>query len=231
MPCSRIRAVSSDRRYGPRDRITVWCIGIAVCGGSTTRMRNHADVFSAKASTSCLPVVRNTRACRPSRCLAALCMSGTRTQVSPSPGDHDARHSRTRGSARSWVAAAALALMPLAKGCVASTTTRMALSRSHVRRPAAPPKPPMRTAPTGSRGSATRPASELITGMFSATSPAASARASPVPPSTSTTGVSVMSSMYCRRGRRCEVLSSVPASRDNCLWGSRFPGRVPCPRR
>ena len=51
-------------------------------------------------------------------------------------------------------------------------------------RPSTPPKPPMRTDPSGKRGCCTRPASEEMTSLPSATSAAARARASPVPPRT-----------------------------------------------
>ena len=48
--------------------------------------------------------------------------------------------------------------------------------------PSAPPNPPIRTGPCGSRGSRTRPASDDSTSVPAATSMAASSRASPVPP-------------------------------------------------
>jgi hypothetical protein len=63
----------------------------------------------------------------------------------------------------SVVTAAAVAVITEANGCVASMTASMWLSRSQVRRPEAPPKPPIRISPTGSAGERTRPASDEIT--------------------------------------------------------------------
>jgi hypothetical protein len=73
-----------------------------------------------------------------------------------------------------------------ANGCVASTTARGRCCVSQSASPSGPPNPPIRTSPSGSTGSATRPASEESTSTPAATSAAASRRASPVPPSTST---------------------------------------------
>jgi hypothetical protein len=79
-------------------------------------------------------------------------------------------------------ARAALAVIVAANGWVASTRRVMCSARRKAARPSAPPKPPIRTSPSGSRGRLTRPASEEITSAPAAVSSAASSRASPVPP-------------------------------------------------
>ena len=78
-----------------------------------------------------------------------------------SPRGQAGRASTTCGTASSRHATAALAVIVAANGWVASTTASTAFSRSQRRIPSAPPKPPMRTSPTGNAGSGTRPASEL----------------------------------------------------------------------
>ena len=106
-----------------------------------------------------------------------------------------------RAAGRPWrrVAATAFAVIRAANGWVASTTASVRCSRSHAARPSAPPKPPTRTSPWGSAGTATRPASEEVTANAgSRCSAAASRRASAVPPSTSTLRVTAAA---CAAGR------------------------------
>ena len=94
--------------------------------------------------------------------------------------------------------AAAWAVIVAAYGWVASTTASTFESTSQRRIPSTPPNPPMRTSPTGSAGSGTRPASELITST-SGCSRAASVRASEVPPSSSTRISAVLPPRSARR--------------------------------
>ncbi len=89
----------------------------------------------------------------------------------------------------SSVAAAviAVAVIRVENGWVASTTAAVWWSRSHATSPSTPPKPPIRTSPSGSSGTATAPASDEVSAISgSRPTTAASLRASAVPPSSRT---------------------------------------------
>ena len=146
-------------------------------------MRNQASP-SANARRPWRPVVRSTRWPRSPILSAASERVATRCQRSPGCGDQPGRSRRRSGIAVVAQACAAEAEIRSANGWVASTTASTAFSSSQRASASGPPKPPVRTAPSGSRGLATRPASEVVTAMPSATSAAASVRASAVPPST-----------------------------------------------
>ena len=94
----------------------------------------------------------------------------------------------TRSGRRSAAAAAtASSVIRVANGWVASTTASVSWSRSQPVSPATPPKPPIRTSPSGSNGTATAPASDEVSAIpRCAPTAAASRRASAVPARRST---------------------------------------------
>ncbi|SKU02884.1 Uncharacterised protein [Mycobacteroides abscessus subsp. abscessus] len=92
-----------------------------------------------------------------------------------------------------------------ANGCVASTTTSIALSNNHFRNPTSPPKPPIRSAPAGTAGLFTRPAREVVTSNRGA-SRSANSRASAEPPRIKT---------LLSAGISAKPLSDVPKNTDS----------------
>ena len=126
-------------------------------------------------------MVRNTDSPGQARtAAAAAAMSGTVCQ--DGSAGHGGRRSTSSGRPAWAAASAAFALIAAANGWVASTMPVIASVRRYPASPVAPPNPPMRTSPAGSRGWRTRPASDETTSTPAAVSPAASSRASPVPP-------------------------------------------------
>lgn len=193
MRCSRSSAVSPSTVYGPRSSRTRARRGSGGSGGSTARTRNRTSASSspAKAARPCRPVVRNTPPSgpqRPGSDAAASAAEATECHRSPGPSVQPGRRRASSGTPVAAAACAAWRLMTAANGCVASTTASTPCPAIQRTIPAAPPNPPVRTVPTGSRGAATRPASEVVTYGRGRTpaSAAASRRASAVPPRTST---------------------------------------------
>ena len=180
-PWLRISADSPSTVYGPRSSTSVMRGGTAPSGGSTVRTRKRCRSSAAKTSRSRRPVVRNTDSPGQGRTAAAAPrMSGTRSQEGAAA--HSGRRRTSSGTPARAVACAAWAVISPANGWVASMTPVIRSARRNAARPSTPPNPPTRTGPSGSRGCRTRPASDESTSTPPATSSAASARASPVPP-------------------------------------------------
>ena len=183
--CSRssARSASAVTRPGPR---TKRCrAGSGPVGGSSARSRNQPGA-SAKAAKSAGPVARNARSPSRGAAAAAAAMSGTRCQWSPGPAVHPGLRSTRSGRRSSAAAATASSVIRVANGWVASTTASVSWSRSQRVSPA-PPKPPIRTSPSGSNGTATAPASDDVSSIPRCPpTAAASRRASAVPARRST---------------------------------------------
>ncbi len=173
------------------------------------RTRNETSFTRSNAETPCLPIVRKAREPTVGTNSVARSRSRTGSQVSPGCSRHGGRRYMAYGTEFARHASNAFLVMRAANGCVASSTARISLADNHSERPSAPPNPPMRTSPSGHRGSRTRPASDVTTSRSA--EPAnreAITRPSPVPPSRSTrrrvpVGVSV-------------CFSHAPPSRDSC---------------
>src|SRR5689334_9272281 len=159
--CDRSNDTSPSSVNGPRSRISCIRGGAGPDGGSTVRTRNH-DEQEAKHPRVCRPVVRNTRS-NGATADAAAANDGTRIQSSPGTGDQAGRRSTSNGTSAWRQAEAACALIVAANGWVASTTVSIRASVRKRTSPAAPPKPPIRTAPGNGTGSRTRPARDEIT--------------------------------------------------------------------
>src|ERR1035438_5428855 len=199
-----------------------------------------AEGSAAKAGSPWRPVVRKIRLPSEGRIAAASASEPTWCQSSPGCSSHPGRVSRSRGRPVCAQAATACALIVSANGWVASTTACTPSARAQSARPAAPPNPPTRTSPAGSTGLRTRPASELMTRRPGRpASSAASARASDVPPSTSTvsTTVPAPTPRHHQCGASCAhrghnaPRSWRPAS-VRCLvrtWGSQCTALTPSP--
>ena len=151
---------------------------------------------------------------------AASARSSTHSQRSPSRSLQPGRSRRSSGTPACGHATAADAEMRCANGCVASTTAAISCSSIQRASSSGPPKPPIRVSPAGSRGLATRPASDEITGTPASSSAAASSRASAVPPRTR---IIAAEPARCARGAeararwdRARRMQIAPAARRRC---------------
>ena len=155
LPVERVRAaIEQDLAAGRKRR-----------AGRVDAADQEPGVVDAREGGEALAAGRRAGRARPCPRWPRRPRRGRRPSASGRRGARSSRGARGAGSARRRPARPAPPRRRCARanGCVASTTAATRCSASQRASASGPPKPPMRTSPSGRRGLATRPASDEVT--------------------------------------------------------------------